>query len=715
MVALVLSAALLLQVAPTAAPVSADTLDIAFDSPATRVLVERVIRESGEIPEGLEDFRASVRTTMQLSLAPDSALGGELPLTTDELAGEVRWRRPDVLHQWVREHRTRVLVPAPYSLGTLIETPWVIPHLYGPTIDVLSQTGTGERTRSPRAIHPFGAQGPLYYRYEAGDTLRVRVQGERVTLLPISVRPRVVADDRTQPLVVGSFFIDVDRAAVARARFGFVEARRGLAIGRMGAFLELENGLWEGRYWLPFRQRQERQIASALFGGAVGVRVVNTVTGYEFNTGWEPRAGGRTRLFRDAPQTVEGFAADAMPVGAATAQYDIADFADLRRLALQAANPDPGPVRVGLRYERGDHFFRYNRVEGAYLGLAARAEPGDPLDRRWEVYGTAGWAFAEATPRGELLARWHLDAPRVPPRGLHRGLTAGVYRRLRDTRAFQPTFQWDLLYTLPALVGGADLRDYYDAAGAELGFATGREPWRARVTTRWERHDAVQRNTERYIFGTAEEFPPLAATDPGTHAAVEGEISYAHGSGAFGMGNSAVASLRSEVGVGDFRVQRLTGLLSFRRALEPLTLAARIDAGHIRGEPPPQMLFRFGATEGLSGYDRNEFGGSTAAVARGRLLVGIPPRDPRPLARSGPFFIPPLRPSLVALGEAGWSDVSTRARPQLERLGANPSEGIRASVGLGVSIFDDALTLEWIRPLDEDRPTRWYFGLVRWF
>jgi len=732
MLLLSLATALLLQQAPAvplpvplppppapldAGPTDRERAGPVFDSPETRALVERVIRESGEIPEGLQDFAAQVRTTMHLSLAPDSAIGGELPITVDEFAGELRWRAPDVLHQWVREHRTRVLVPAPYSLGTLVETPWVIPHLYGATIEALALTAATDTRRrtSPRAIHPFGAQGPDRYRYLAGDTVRIRTQQGQITLVPITVQPRTVTDDRLQPLVVGTFYIDVDRAAVARARFGFVEARRGLALGRTGVFVELENGLWEDRYWLPFRQRREVQVASALVGGAVGARIVNTVSGYQLNTGWEPREPGRLRLLRAAPTAEATAALGAPTVGADASEFDVADFADLRRLAIEAANPDPPPVRVGLRYERADHVFRYNRVEGAFLGAGARVEPGDPLDRRWEVYGTAGWAFAEATARGELIGRWHLDAPRAPPRGIERGLSAGVYRRLQDTRVFRPTFQWDWLYTLPAALGGTDLRDFYDATGAEVGLAAGMGPWRGRVTARWERQDSVSRNTDRFLFGEAEEFPPLAAVQPGTHAGLEAEASYTRGSGAFGIGNSTVAALRAEAGVGELRIQRVTGLLSFRRALEPFALAARLDAGHAFGAVPPQAMFRFGETEGLSGYAVNEFGGSTAALGRARLLVGIPPRDPRPLARAGPFFVPPLRPSVVLLGEAGWSDVSRRAQPQLDLLGASTTDGVRASAGVGISFFDDALTIEWTRPLEEGRDGRWYVGLARWF
>jgi hypothetical protein len=716
MLSLALLATLLAQEPPSPFPTAPDTVPGAFDGAATRELVHRVIDASGEVPADLIDFQARVRSTLQLSLAPDSAIGGEIPITSDDLVSDIGWRRPDVLHQWVREHHTRMLVPAPYSLGSLLEQPWVIPHLYGPTIEVLSLSPEGGTRRGgrPRAIHPFGSRGPELYRYETHDTLRLRVQGELVTLVGLTVRPRVETGNGA-PLVVGTFYIDLDRAAVARARFGFVEPRRGLALGRAGVFMELENGLWNGRFWLPYRQRREVQIGSTVFGGVLGARIVNTLVDYRINTGWEPRDPGEIRLFRIAAPPLEpGEPAPLIPSPDELAGFDVADFADLRRLAIDATASDPGAVRFGLRYERSDHLFRFNRVEGAYFGVAGRLEPSDPLDRGWELYGTTGWATAEGTARGELVGRLHLDAPRTPPRGIERGLSAAAYRRLRDTRTFGPTFQWDLLYTLAASLGGSDPRDYYDVTGGELSVSAGREPWRAAVALRAETHRAVERNVGRFAFGEADDFPTLAPIQEGTHAGLELVGSYRWGPGAFGIGNSLIATARAEIGFGDFQTQRVVGLLSFRRYLEPFTLAARLDAGHIFGSPPPQMLFRFGGDEGLTAYGRNEFGGSSAAIARGRLLVGVPPRTTRALARAGPFMLPALRPALVFVGETGWSSVANRARDTFDLLGTGTTDGARTTVGAGISLFDDAITLEWVRPLEEDREGRWYFGLVRW-
>ena len=105
----------------------------------------------------------------------------------------------------------------------------------------------------------------------ARDTIRVRSQQGVTTLVGIDVRPRVVGTENEQT-VAGTFWIDLDRIAIARARFGFsVREGRFLTATETGTFLELENALIQGRYWLPYRQRREIQIASPLFGGAAAL------------------------------------------------------------------------------------------------------------------------------------------------------------------------------------------------------------------------------------------------------------------------------------------------------------------------------------------------------------------------------------------------------------------------------------------------------------
>jgi hypothetical protein len=709
MLLLALAAALMLQVPQAATVQVADTAGAVYDSPGTRELVERTIRNTGEPPVDLRDYRADVHSSLFLALAPDTLGGGDLPASVDEVVSEVRWNQQGFLHQEVRGQRTRVLVPVPYTLGTLFQSPWVIPHLYGS--DIFAPFA------GPRAVNPFGVRGPQYYRYETDDPLRIRVEGELVTLIPVTVRPRVESPDNVS-LIVGTFYVDEARAAVARARFGFAGRTGGLprTLGQVETFLELENGLWEGRYWLPFVQRREILMGSRLLGGEVVVRSINRFMAYDFNTGWSP-TGQRIQLVWSTEAGQQAFADWERPIGADAALYSADDFADLR-LATATLRPGRQGWRPQYHYERGRHLFRYNRVEGLFLGVGARLVPPDPRRNRFELYGTAGWAFAEGTPRGELSARWGGAVAPDPTGRLDPGLQLGAYRRLVDIQPFRPTFVWDWIYTLPPLIWGSDPRDYYDAAGAELTGSLRSGRWSGRLGGRWEQHDSVAVNTGRFLFGTAGAgFGPLASVEPGRHLALEVGGGYTVGPGAFGIGNSTVLRAEAEAGLGDFRFNRVNSQLSVRYNLDPLTFAARVDGGYATGGVPPQKLFRFGGLEGLRGYPPNEFGGSSALLARSRVLVGIPPRDARPLARSGMFILPPLRPAVVLLGETGWTRVDPELQDALLRLRARPTDGFRSAVGLGVSIFDDAITLERLQPVGETEGARarWYFGLSYWY
>lgn len=684
-----------------------DTLPI-YDSPATEALVSRAIAESRDVPADLLDYRARVQSSLYVTVAPDSVAGGDLPASVDEVVSTVRWDRAGSIHQEVVGHRTRLLMPLPYTLATIFERPWVIPHLYGSSLFT--------PFAGPRAISPFGGRGPEFYRYEADDTVRITVQGETVTLVPLSVTPRVDPGGDTPLLVLGTFFIDTERAAVARARFGFIGDEGGLpaSLGRLETFLELDNALWQGRYWLPFQQRREVLFNSRVMGGAIAARVINRFTEIEFNTGWAP-TGERIRL--SWSQEADAFADWRADVGEDAGEYSTRDFADLR-IATEMADPGSSALQLRLHVDRANHLFRYNRVEGAFLGLGARLTPPNPRRERWQLYGTAGWAFAEGTPRGELGFSWGAPVAPSEAAGADWGGQLGVYRRLRDIQPFRPTYNWDWIYTLPAALWGSDERDYYDALGAEAAVSARQGRWTGRLGARLEEHDSVQVNTTRFMFGEAEEFGPLAGVEPGTHGAVEAGAGYALGPGAFGIGNSLILSGDAEIGLGDFRFSRVVGLLSLRYNLGPFTLATRVDGGHTLGGVPPQKLFRFGSTEGLRGYEANEFGGSTALLARARFLTGIPPRSTRPLARIGWLLIPPLRPSLVAVAETGWTRIDNDLADELGRLLARPTDGARSAIGGGISILEDAFTAEYLHPVgpnSEDRDGRWYFGMTYWY
>jgi hypothetical protein len=82
------------------------------------------------------------------------------------------------------------------------------------------------------------------------------------------------------------------------------------------------------------------------------------------------------------------------------------------------------------------------------------------------------------------------------------------------------------------------------------------------------------------------------------------------------------------------------------------------------------------------------------------------------------FLIPPLRPALVLLGESGWTEVDEQLADELQRLRAVPTDGFRSSVGIGLSLFEDAVSIERLEPVgagSDEREGKWYFGLTYWY
>ncbi len=251
--------------------------------------------------------------------------------------------------------------------------------------------------------------------------MRLRVQGELITLIPVEVSPRVDPRGEEARLVLGTFYLDADRAAVARARFGFAGTDGGFprVLGRVETFLELENALWEGRFWLPFRQRREIVFNSKALGGSVVARVVNRFVDLDLNTDWSP-SGRRVQLTWSADDSA--FAGWEGEVGEEAAEYSFSDFADLRlATAMQARGGDS--YRVRLHYAQGSHLFRYGPGGGAVPGDRGPPRPAGaaarPLVGLWDggvgVRGVHGARRAERPLGDGRVPR--LPPPKRPPTG----------------------------------------------------------------------------------------------------------------------------------------------------------------------------------------------------------------------------------------------------------------------------------------------------------
>lgn len=140
----------------------------------------------------------------------------------------VAWRDTSFLPNVLRYHRDH--------LG-------IVANDFGGTIRI----GDGDEVRD--LIHPLSAAGLEHYRFAVGDTTVIASATARVRVVAVAVRP---ADPRAAG-VVGTLYLDVDRAALVRFLFTFTPASyRDATVADIT--VTLENSLQEGARWLPWRQ-----------------------------------------------------------------------------------------------------------------------------------------------------------------------------------------------------------------------------------------------------------------------------------------------------------------------------------------------------------------------------------------------------------------------------------------------------------------------------
>jgi hypothetical protein len=269
-----------------------------------------------------------------------------------------------------------------------------------------------------------------------------------------------------------------------------------------------------------------------------------------------------------------------------------------------------------------------------------------------------------------------------------------------------------------ALLGGIDNYDYVDRRTARVSATRiigGVDVALATVQMGVGSDHAERARVEQGLFGGTS-FRPNRRAAEGSYAigTVDLEL-HPNVTGDFvqpGIG----ARVHYEAATGDLDWQRVELGLSARRYWGPISISAHADGGVVLGDsPPPQQLFELGGNEALPGYEYKEFAGDRAALFRAFASYRFPIlRSPMKLFRS--LYIPGLGPGLAIGAQGGWAELSSvGARRAVEGLGlretgmpiSRATDGVRATVGGGLTLFSDVLHLGVARPVD--RPTPWKF------
>ncbi|HUQ99999.1 MAG TPA: hypothetical protein VM166_11135 [Gemmatimonadaceae bacterium] len=677
-------------------------------------LLNDAARVNAQIPDRLRAYRAQIESEMSLVVL-DSG-GRERTVQLEQVASEVRWRSPDLYDQRVVGYRHQAVAPS-FSLMSFFGG-WTVPTLYGNRLQLgVSPAQSSNRGLSTTvqtiAIHPLAFNRDRYYLFSGGDTaVTLFSNNRRIPIVRVHVAPRPDAPGDAI-LFYGDMYLDADWKQIARMRGRLVEVRDGKVTitagskipGVSGAsFVELVNVEVNGQYWLPAYQRTELQARLGFLGDFRSIlRIVSRFDDYRANdsswTGPVAPRGVRHNLTFASASAQSRFDAWTKPIGAASTDVYYGEFDDLAPQAWRTTETSRG---ISFRPRSLPDVFRFNRIEGAFTGVAVHSQPSERVSAR----AAAGWAWSEQTVRGMI----GIDRKRG-----RTTLGLGFERALANTNDFQPPFSWGS--TLSALLVSQDDFDYLDRISGTLSLTRTlglkqRSLFRLEVGPARDR--AVTQNISRGLFESPNGgFRPNRGIREGSYFRTSSSLELNPSISGLFVDRGAGARLHYERADGALRWQRLELRTAARREVGPFQLFARADAGTLLGSPVPQALFEIGSEQGLSAYGYKEFAGDQAAL--GRAVVGYTlPFLRAPIHLPSRLIFPGISPGLAAGIQAGWTGLSgADARAALAELGtridpasglavpiSRPTDGMRASAEFLFTLFDGALAFGVTRAID---------------
>jgi len=570
----------------------------------------------------------------------------------DQLELEVYWKAPQLSKQRIIGWRDRAELPTDINYHR--DHLGIVQNNFGRFV----RLGEGDEVRD--VPHPLAPGGTELYDFALGDTVTLVLPQRAVRVVALRVRPK----DFSQARLVGTLFVDAETADLVRLAFNFTP-RAYLDPQLEDVSIVLDNALWEGRFWLPYRQEVEiRRRATWLDIPARGIiRGRWEIDGYVFNIGLADTwfAGEEIvalpKVQRDSfPWTVP-LAAAIQDIAEPVRQGDLqAVRAEVARIAGRRALSGLRAQRLGVRGV--SDVLHANRVEGlaAGAGFVWRA-PGDQVEAR----ALASYGFADRRLHGTVAL------------ASGTGIDLAGYRQVRDVADVSVIAP--LLNSIASQEFGDDYGDYYVATGVRAALRRGlgehaRGEWR--VTATRERIASLPVRAEP-AMGRFRPNPPV----------VDGDFSVAsltlrRRSEGFAVRRDLAAELTVEGGRADGGPGYVR-LAVAGHVLVPVggsRVLVRVQGGAAGNGLPPHRAFVLGGRGTLLGDEFREWGGRRAA------LVHLEWRAPVPFASmaAGPYARTPGTITLAPYAAAGWSD---RPVPGTSWR-ATPGGGPRVTLGLGV-------------------------------
>ena len=646
-----------------------------------------IARRAAQLADtGLTDFRANAHGYLTFL----AQLGEGFPdppkvVRTDELALEVYWRSPNLSKQRIIGRRDTVLVPTDINyhrdhLGIVQNNfPGII------------RLGDGDEVRD--VPHPLSLIGRDAYEFAISDSLLMRTNDRAFDVMMVKVRPR---DDR-QPRAVGAVYLDRANGSVVRMTFSFT--RVALKDPQLeDVNIILENGLVDGRFWLPRRQEIEITRTSTWMDfparGIIRGRwevccvQVNVRLAAPLFVGPEIVTAPESEL-RKYP--FKGGILEQLP-----GEVTLSDNDDVRRVQAEArelvrAEALQRTQRTVPGARALSDVIRVNRNEGLAVGAGVTRLFGEGL----AVQVRARFGFADHAIKENIAFQWQ--------RASGAGVSIAVADDFREAGDVPETS--GLRNSLAAQEFGSDLTDFYRARAATLTIDVG-----TKLGARWRLQAARERQqplvvNARPVLGV---YAPAFGAEALDAWRVTVEGFRTRGPGPFGSSVVAAASiLASQVRFDAVTASGITsetatfGRVAFDAGLERAFGANRLEVRFIAGtlagaRVPVQSLVLLGGPVSGPGYDFHEFRARSGVSSRIEWqfpLFGVP----LALGRYGRITMPV---SLAPFGQAIWVDA--RQGSPTEHSGWFPA------LGVGVLTGFDYLRLDVARGL---RGGRWTFAV----
>ncbi len=577
----------------------------------------------------------------------------------DELDVEVYWQAPDRSKQVISGWRDGAFLPTDihYHRDHL----GIVTNDFGDVIRI----GEGDEVRD--VPHPLSPAGLELYDYALGDSLVIRTGAAAIRVRRVEVRPR----DFGRPMVVGTLYLDAETAALVRFRFSFTPSAY-LDRQLEDISIVLENGRYEGRYWLPYRQDVEiRRRTTWLDFPARGIiRARWEIGDYDLNpplpqsvfTGVpigglhspQPDTGQWNRPLADAVAGV------AQPV---TEQDMDALRAEAERIAgarvmsgLPASRPAIGAV---------SDLAKVNRVQGLALGIGGVLGLSE---RRVELRPSIGYGTADERVTGGLSVSLGQGATQV---------TAFAERQLRDIS--DQSVIAPILNSLTAQESGNDYGDYVllDRAGLGLRHRLSGRTSVALELAAEESHSVATATTP--ANGAYRANPPLGA---GSLRIARASLERA--SGGLAVRSDLQGRLAVEGGEGDTDYLRATVEGRWLTGAGTGELLTRVYAGVGTDGVPAYRSFVLGGRGTLMPEPFRAYGGRSTALAQVEWRLDLP----APAIGLGSFASTGRRMTVAPFFAAGWAD-----RP-LDGLPWSASDGVRPVAGVALELFMRLLRVE---------------------